>query len=193
MRGNTLWKKIGGLVGVILVVCIFASVPACETPSQTGDTGSAEQDEASGGKSATLITVLSRQSPQSHSMPYDGELTYEKLAQGLSKLTGLGFDVAFRQNGDDVYVAWLSTSTLLHDDPTLEQKDAFRVYDYDSMIWFLLDSLYQTLMANFDIENVYYSAEDGQPLYFENMTPPRDIPVDTPYEQIYTEQPGGQA
>ena len=49
------------------------------------------------------------------------------------------------------------------------------------MSWFMMDSLWRTLTANLDAENIFYTMDSGRNLVLEKMSPAITIPADTPY------------
>lgn len=51
---------------------------------------------------------------------------------------------------------WAADSTLIAGLDDREQKEEFHFFDADSMRWFMMDSLWQTLKENFN-RDIYYT------------------------------------
>ncbi len=166
------------------------SVPAASSTamSQTEDTAATQEAETIqntavlyadftfGG--ATVGDNIVRQ----YDMPYEGELTVEMLAHGLSELTGLDFFInSASVEGDSVTIDWASNSTLIANLDDRVQKEEFHMFDSESMRWFMMDSMWQTLIQNLDVQNVYYTQDGGNELVFEELSPVNVFPKDMPY------------
>ena len=122
-------------------------------------------------------------------LEYEGELKPETLIQGISELTGWDLTLSdeVTTGKDGMTVSFASTCALFSGPPE-PQKEEFFVYDAETLIPTILDSVRETLQENFvdsasggdpDSLNIYYCAEGDQPLTFENMNV--TIPTDTPY------------
>jgi hypothetical protein len=121
---------------------------------------------------------------ETHSFEYTGDLTAEKLAQGLSELTGLDFYITMQHPNDhlqEIVIDWDSDSTLIANLDDREQKEEFFFFDADTMRWFMMDSLWSTVIENLDYENVYYTMNSGIDLEFEELYPIKKFPSDLPY------------
>jgi len=108
----------------------------------------------------------------------------EDIAEGLSELTGFDFTLLDVGTVGDTGIAidWSPDSTLIATLGEREQKEDFRFFDYDSMAWFMLDSLCQSILKNLpETEEVYYTMVGGKELYLENLSPPMSFTLDTPY------------
>lgn len=113
---------------------------------------------------------------------YTGELSPEKLAQGLSELTGLDFKITSKAVKDGIAIDWDKDSTLIANLGDKEQKEEFRFFDADSMRWFMMDSLWLTITNNMDTKDVFYSMNGGSNLEFEELYPVKGfIPNDLSY------------
>lgn len=116
---------------------------------------------------------------QTHELPYEGELTPELLAEGLSELTGLDFEIdSFAETDDGLSVDWAAESTLLMGLDEREQKDGFFFYDVETLSWFMLDSLSRTLRENLGYESIYYTMNGGEDLVLESGGMTLFFPVD---------------
>lgn len=175
-------KKI--LWPLLLVLCL--ALAGCNQTT-VNSSGMPESTPASSAqeKMAVLYTNLSggSESPdiKQHEWEYSGDLTAEKLAEGLSQLTGLDFNISVSQAKDGISVDWKANSTLIANLDDREQKEEFHVFDADSMRWFMMDSLWMTLTNNLKVENVYYTMDGGKDLSFEELNPVKTFPRDLPY------------
>ncbi len=113
---------------------------------------------------------------------YSGEpKTAEELAAELSDLTGLDFFISAREGADGLAVDWAADSTLIAGLDDREQKEEFFFYDIDTLSWFMMDSLWQTLRDNLETENIYYTMNGGQELVLKEISSIRTFPSDIPY------------
>ena len=114
---------------------------------------------------------------------FDGAISVDTLAQGLTELTGLDFALN-ESNVEDgsISVDWSANASFIVGLGDTPQKDEFFVYDHESLAWFMMDSLYRTIIENFGGEDleVFYSNDGGQPIALELSYPPT-FPADTPY------------
>lgn len=109
----------------------------------------------------------------------------EEMAMGLTQLTGLPFtlDAVTSTNNRTMLISWAADSVLFAGPPA-EPNEAFLFFDYDSMVWFVLDSLHQTILRNIPAAaemDVYYTMNGGEELVLENLSPPRNFGLETPY------------
>lgn len=110
------------------------------------------------------------------------ELTPQALAEALSLWTGLDFTLSgVSMQEAAIVVDWSADSTLVAGLDDREQKEDFFFYDQDSLRWFMMDSLYQTLLANFSGMDIYYTMDGGQELSFDELYPVSAFPADIPY------------
>ena len=129
-----------------------------------------------------LYAVFGDEDVREYPIEYSGaKKTAEELARELSDLTGMDFTITASKTDDGLIVDWAADSTLIAGRDDREQKEDFRFYDYDSMSWFMMDSLWRTLTANLDAENIFYTMDSGRNLVLEKMSPAITIPADTPY------------
>ncbi len=147
---------------------------------------------------STLTEKLPEQPSSSHSLytlnggswsniiahPYTvtGDATIENLANGLSELTGLNFAINDATiSGNNAVIDWSSDSTLIAGLGDTQQKDEFFVYENVSLNWLMMDSLYLTVINNFDVDNIYYTMNGGQPLNLPDMGTDSIFPLENPY------------
>lgn len=121
-------------------------------------------------------------------MTYDGELTPEKLIQGIADLTGwdltLAEDVISGKGGMSVC---LSSESALFTGPPDPQKEEFRVYDVGQLAETILDSIQKTLQEGFTLEggdpdtlDIWYFMEGEKPLELPALG--LSWPIDQPYQ-----------
>lgn len=113
---------------------------------------------------------------------YNGELTPEILAAGLTALTGLDFTISgYKYADNNIIVDWALNSTLVGGLDDREQNENFRFYDVDSLSWFMLNSYAMTLRENLNVQDVYFTMGGGGALKLPNLSPPMEFPADSPY------------
>lgn len=112
---------------------------------------------------------------------YEGELTPEMLAEGLSELTGLDFFLTATVEGSVAKVDWALNSTLVGGLDDREQKEDFFFFESDSLSWFMMNSMMRTLEANLGITEVYYSMDGGKDLELPNLYHMQRFEADSPY------------
>ena len=155
-------KKLSAFLALAMLISLLA---AC---------GSTQTD--------TLYAVFDAQTIQEYSIEYTGaKKNAKELAAELTELTGLDFTITVSETDDGLIVDWAADSTLVSGPDSREQKEEFVFYDYDTMSWFMMDSLWRTLTENLDTENIYYTMDGGKTLTLEKMSPAIIIPSDTPY------------
>lgn len=121
--------------------------------------------------------------PQRNEMPSSNALIAFFLADSLSEWTGLDFtlnDVIFEEE-DSITVDWSAESTLIANLDGREQKKEFFFYDEDSLRWFMMDSMYRTLIENFGTDRIFYTMDGGKELAFDTLYPESVFPHDFAY------------
>jgi hypothetical protein len=160
-----------------------ASLPTTNPPASI--TPAPTEKDAEPDNIADLIVDFScgsdQENPQTYELGYDGELTPEKLAEGLTKLTGLDFRADFVRTEMGIEVMWANDSTLIAGLGDREQLDEFYFCDVDSLRWFMMDSLHNPLVKNLGEENVYYVAEGGAELAFDELSLTKSFPLGIPF------------
>lgn len=119
-----------------------------------------------------------------HEYLYTNELNAEKLAEGLTELTGLYFNIKSTVKENGIIIDWKENSTLIANLGDKEQKEDFHFFDSGSMRWFMMESFWLTITKNLGVENVYYTMNNGENLVFEELYPIKEFPVDLPYMGI---------
>lgn len=159
-------KKLSILLTLFMLICLIASCGSKKENIQND----------------ILYAVFSAENVKEYPIEYSGaKKTAEELAHELTELTGLDFTITASKTEDGLIVDWAADSTLVAGPGNREQKEEFVFYDYDSMSWFMMDSLCRTLTKNLNAENIYYTMNGGRELSLEKMSPAIIIPADAPY------------
>ncbi|MGN0657077.1 MAG: hypothetical protein ACI4KR_09805 [Ruminiclostridium sp.] len=138
--------------------------------------------EAESTKTDIIYAVFHADNVKEYPIEYTGaKKGAEELAQELSKLTGLDFNITASKTDDGWIVDWAANSTLISGLDDREQKEEFFFFDCDSLNWFMMDSLWRTLTENLNTENIYYTMDGGKDLTFEELYPVNEFPSDIPY------------
>ena len=146
--------------------------PVEELPTPTPADESTDPTPAEGEQTATLYIGTKAGGFAEYPMIYEGELTPEKLIQGIADLTGwnltLAEDVISGKGGMSVC---LSGESSLFTGPPDPQKEEFHVYDVGQLAETILDSIQKTLQEGFTLEggdpdalDIWYYMEGDQPL-----------------------------
>ena len=158
-------KKLSVFLTLAMLFCLLAacgstsssSVPASSKPAESS------QSAAKSTQTDVLYAVFSAEDVKEYPIEYTGaQKTAEELAHELSELIGLDFTITASKADDGWIVDWAADSTLVAGLDDREQKDEFFFFDYDSMSWFMMDSLWRTLTENLDAENIYYTMDGGR-------------------------------
>ena len=161
---------------LISMLAACGSAPASEVTDSSKPTESS-QSAAESTQTVILYAVFGADNVKEYPIEYTGaKKTAEELAQELSKLTGLDFNITASKADDGWIVDWAADSTLIAGLDDREQKEEFFFFDSDSLNWFMMDSLWQTLTKNLNAENIYYTMDGGKELYAVN-----EFPSDIPY------------
>nr|WP_325223542.1 hypothetical protein [uncultured Oscillibacter sp.] len=147
-----------------------------------------EPTSPTNGQTATLYIGTKAGGFVEYPMTYEGELTPEKLIQGIADLTGwdltLAEDVISGKGGMSVC---LSSESALFTGPTDPQKDEFHMYDVGQLTETILDSIQKTLQEGFTLEggdpdalDIWYFMEGEQPLELPILG--LSWPIDQPYQ-----------
>ena len=166
-------KQSGILAGVLLLSLLFtacgkpAQPPAETSAPSAADAAQATTPSPQDGEHKLFIGL----SDNLQEVPYAGEETPEALIAVLAEETGwnltLAKPVAEGPEENSLTVAFAADSAI-YTAPPEEQKDAYHVYDAEDLIYSVLNSTAQTLLQNFQIASVYFTAPDGGNLDFEN-------------------------
>ena len=152
------------------------------------DGGSAEPTAPAVGQVAMVYIGTKAGGFTDYPIVYDGELTPEKLIQGIAGLTGwdltLAEDVISGKGGMSVC---LSSESALFTGPPDPQKEEFHMYDVGQLAETILDSIQKTLQMGFtgeggdpDTLDIWYYTEGDQPLELPALG--LSWPIDQPYQ-----------
>lgn len=150
--------------------------------------GPAEPTAPAVGKVAMVYIGTKANGFTDYPIVYDGELTAEKLIQGIADLTGwdltLAEDVISGKGGMSVC---LSSESALFTGPPDPQREEFHVYDVGQLAETILDSIQKTLQEGFTLEggdpdalDIWYYMEGDQPLELPILG--LSWPIDQPYQ-----------
>ncbi|MBQ0001739.1 MAG: hypothetical protein KBT01_09455 [Clostridiales bacterium] len=99
---------------------------------------------------------------------YDGDMTPESLAEGLSALTGFAFSIECETTDEGLRVVWKDDSTMIAGFQDMDLVDT--VFEsYEEIQWSMLDSLTETLRYNLEYANIWYTDEEKNPLVLEKV------------------------
>ena len=175
-------KKLSIFLTLAMLICLLAACGSASPSDAPVSSKPAESSQSAAESTQTdvLYAVFSAEDVKEYPIEYTGaQKTAEELANELSELTGLDFIITASQADDGWIVDWVADSTLFVG--LDEQKDEFLFFDQDSLSWFMMNSLWRTLIENLDAENIYYTMDGGQELVFEELYPVNEFPSDIPY------------
>ena len=139
-------------------------------------------------QTATLYIGTKTNGFTEYPMTYDGDLTAEKLIQGIADLTGWDLTLAEPVvSGKGGMSVCLSGESALFTGPPDPQKDEFHMYSAEQLVQTILDSIQKTLQKGFVVEpgdpdmlDIWYYMEGEQPLELPNLG--LSWPIDRPYQ-----------
>ncbi len=139
-------------------------------------------------QTATLYIGTKAGGFNEYPMAYEGELTPEKLIQGIADLTGWDLTLAEEVISDKGGMSvCLSSESALFTGPPDPQKDEFHMYDVGQLAETILDSIQKTLQEGFtgeggdpDALDIWYYMEGDQPLELPALG--LSWPIDQPYQ-----------
>ena len=171
------------------------STPPVEEPTQPAPPADepTTPTPAEGEQTATLYIGTKAGGFAEYPMTYDGELTAEKLIQGIADLTGWDLTLAEPViSGKGGMSVCLSSESALFNGPPDPQKDEFHVYDAGQLAETILDSIQKTLQEGFTLEggdpdtlDIWYFMEGNQPLELPDLG--LSWPIDQPYQWAVAE------
>ena len=121
-------------------------------------------------------------------MAYEGDLTAEKLIQGIAELTGWDLTLAEPViSGKGGMSVCLSGESSLFTGPPDPQREEFHMYDAEQLAETILDSIQKTLQEGFtgeggdpDALDIWYYMEGDRPLELPILG--LSWPIDQPYQ-----------
>ncbi|WP_312700853.1 hypothetical protein [Sedimentibacter sp.] len=172
------------LLSAVLTACMVENEPFGKEPAIGG-----------GLRTEAVIFDFSYGSPEENlywNTLYDYEdISVKQIIDGLSDWSGLDFSVEISYDDEGgVIIDWASDSSLISGSIPENQKvrlsgypqehnEKFNWQDADSLRWFMMDSMYQTLQnKNY---TVYYTMDGGKELAFDELYPANVFPSDIPY------------
>ncbi len=161
------------IIALFLAACLTLTMVACGSDSSSStptssSTPASSQSPENEEKTAILYTAFSlggtdgsEYNVTQHDFKYKGDLTIEKLAEGLTELTGYDFSIEVLSVGEgSAAIEWKKDSALaIAGSGMIEPKEGFMIMEITQINWFLLDSLYTTVSENLGITEIYYQAE----------------------------------
>ena len=191
-------------LAILLVLTLCAALAGCSQPAQPqggeptqtpsgsvstppveepGEPAPTEEEQT-----ATLYIGTKANGFTEYPMTYEGELTPEKLIQGIADLTGWNLTLAEPViSGKGGMSVCLSSESALFTGPPDPQKEEFHMYDVAQLAETILDSIQKTLQKGFVLEpgdpdtlDIWYCMEGEQPLELPNLG--LSWPIDQPYQ-----------
>lgn len=163
-----------------------------QEPSESVTTPPAEEPTdptpSEGEQTATLYIGTKAGGFAEYPMTYEGELTAEKLIQGIADLTGWDLTLAEPVvSGKGGMSVCLSSESALFTGPPDPQKEEFHMYDAGQLAETILDSIQKTLQKGFVLEpgdpdtlDIWYFMEGAKPLELPSLG--LSWPIDQPYQ-----------
>lgn len=163
-----------------------------QEPSESVTTPPADESTtpmpAEGEQTATLYIGTKANGFTEYPMTYEGELTPEKLIQGIADLTGWNLTLAEPViSGKGGMSVCLSNESALFTGPPDPQKEEFFMFGLDDLAETLLDSIQKTLQKGFVLEpgdpdtlDIWYFMEGDKPLELPGLG--LSWPIDQPYQ-----------
>ena len=166
------------------------NTPPAEEPTEPAPPASepADPTPTEGEQTATLYIGTKANGFTEYPMTYEGELTPEKLIQGIADLTGWNLTLAEPvTSGKGGMSVCLSNESALFTGPPDPQKEEFFMFGLDDLAETLLDSIQKTLQEGFTLEggdpdalDIWYYMEGEQPLELPGLD--KYWPIDQPYQ-----------
>jgi len=203
-------KHASKLLAILLASTLLLGLAACDFGGKAEETTVPKIEQTTGGEGGETLTLIvvrnaaeGKDGMEEFLVPYSGPdgPSVQDMADGLTELTGLNFgqlDMG-AMGRSTMTIDWPTDSTLFGG--SVNEKEEFFFFDYDSMAWFMLDSLYQTIRKNIPAMgqgvgeyDIYYTMNGGESLVLENLSPPMDFSLETPYmgSAFYFAHQGGR-
>ena len=178
-------KKLSIILASAMLACLLSACGDAELPDEIVETSQTEQPfnvTKESTQTDVLYAYFGPEKISEYPIEYTGaKKNAEELANELSELTGLDFNITASETDDGLTVDWAADSTLIAGLDDRVQKDDFFFYDNDSLSWFIMDSLWCTLAENLGAENIYYTMDGGKELVLEKMSTVQEFFSDAPY------------
>ncbi len=109
--------------------------------------------------------------------------TVETIAKELSKWSGLNFAINdFTLKGKEIFIDWSPSASFFSSKMPTIPKKTFRFKNINTLAWFMLDSLYISLLENFDLTSIVYTMDGGKKLVIDNLSPINEFPLNQAYK-----------
>lgn len=162
-----------------------ADTETADTQQPATDMGSSDQDQENPEETGTQL-YISTGNQNFQSFPFTGsEVTPDTLVQGIADLTGWNLNLADTiSSGKGGMTVCFTGSSAIFTGPPEDQSDDFHVYDAESMVFAVLDSIQMTLQnyassVNPTSVDIYFCMEGDVPIILDNLGV--TIPMDQPY------------
>ena len=165
------------LAGMLLLA--FAACNETENPNVTEpETTLAAETETPAKTAITLVAAFGPEegSRKAFEVPFSGEdLGVEDIANALTELTGISFALnsVTPGGGMSALLVDFSEGSALVAGPPEEQKEDFHMFDRDSLVIFMLDSLYYSIVENLPIfgddQHAVYFTLNGEAISLEDL------------------------
>jgi hypothetical protein len=178
------------LITLFLAGAMLLGFAACgeaeEKPSTTENAATSQSGAAPQGKGIPLVAAFGPEedSWKRYQAPFADieNLGFADIADALTELTGIDFSLnsAMPNPGLSVLTLDFSSKSALTAGPPEPQKEEFHMYDRDSLVFFMLDSLYFSIIKNMPLwgderHDVYFTL-GGAPILTESMGELPDAP-----------------
>ncbi len=97
-------------------------------------------------------------------------LSFADMVTGVSAELDVVFDITATMQGDDLLLTWGNETQFFSGDPNA-----------DYLAWRMMDSLVMTLNKNLQVNNVYFSMENGESFKIIDLQPTLELSADLAY------------
>lgn len=167
---------------------------------QTPEKNNAQQEEKTpendnaqqnGQHQTAQLYIGSNGNFKEYPLEYEGELTPDKLIEGIAQLTGWNLTLSEQvTTGKGGMTVSFSKQSAIYTGPPQQQKEEFHMFEVGQLVSTILDSIQHTLQYNFvdptrgdpSKLDIYYCTEENQPLTIEALD--ITIPIEQPYQGI---------
>ncbi len=139
---------------IILTLSLLIILAACGSASQTTTLYAVLNAGDADGNGAII---------NEYPLSYEGDLTVEVLAKGLSDLTGYNFNAKSLAGSEIFTVDWAMDSSIFTDLSADQPKDEFMLDSPNDIRWFMLDSLWLSVSKNLNQSQISFTMNGGLP------------------------------
>ncbi len=137
-----------------IILTLLILLAACGNDSQTATLYAVINAGDANGNGAII---------NEYPLTYQGDLTIEVLAKGLSDLTGYSFNAQSLASSEIFTIDWAMDSALFTDLLAAQPKDEFVLDSPNDIRWFMLDSLWLSISKNLNQSQISFTMNGGQP------------------------------